>query len=327
MNRLGRIAAATAVMGIGSVMVAGAPVSANPAPSAPLAPQAAAQAVDEVGVTVTGEGRITATPDTARVVLGVEVQRPDVATAFADANATAQAVIDALVATGVAEEDIQTRELSIREQREPVAEGEFEIVGFVVSNLVEVTIDDLDAAGDVLTAAVDAGGDDLRLRRFELLVEQDSDQVRAARDAAFADARQRAEQYAALAGRELGELVEIREVISPGPIPIDGGAVAEDAAAVPIQPGTEDVVVRIETRWELGAPVAGPPVTDPDDTETDDTETTDTTGTTETTETTGTSLVDPPVDPTVPVPTTGTMVEPPVTAPPVIEPTAPSSAA
>ncbi|HVS43160.1 MAG TPA: SIMPL domain-containing protein [Candidatus Dormibacteraeota bacterium] len=58
---------------------------------------------------------------------------------------------------------------------------------------------------------VDAVGDDIRVHFFGLRFEDDRELRRRARDAAFADAREKAEQFAVLAGRALGPVRSIDE--------------------------------------------------------------------------------------------------------------------
>lgn len=65
-------------------------------------------------ITVVGEGRATAVPDIARVVVGVEVTRDDVQDAFDDAADAMAAMLDDLQAEGVEQADIRTEELSVR---------------------------------------------------------------------------------------------------------------------------------------------------------------------------------------------------------------------
>lgn len=83
---------------------------------APPVAQAAAEPGSEAaapsGVSVVGEGRVSGAPDTLRAT--VEVVRPTVDEALSVANDRAAAVIDAVVGQGVAEEDIQTRGVSVR---------------------------------------------------------------------------------------------------------------------------------------------------------------------------------------------------------------------
>ena len=209
------------------------------------------------GVTVPGEGRVRVEPDGAQVVVGVEVVRPEVGTAFSEASARARAILDALRAAGVDADDIQTEEISVRPQRErppdpAEVESRPEITGYVVTNLVEVTVRDLDRAGEILATAVEAGGDAARVQQFRLSVEPDDVHVDEARRAAFADALQRAEQYADAAGRTLGDLRSITEVSGAGPVRGPVPEAAEDAVvAPPVEPGQEEIVVRILATWLL----------------------------------------------------------------------------
>ncbi|MFD0886518.1 SIMPL domain-containing protein, partial [Streptosporangium algeriense] len=73
----------------------------------------------------------------------------------------------------------------------------------------------------------------------------------AARDLAFADARARAEQYARLAGRELGRVVAISEENVTPPIPMSYGAgfAAEKAS---VSPGQQTVSVSVRVVYGLG---------------------------------------------------------------------------
>lgn len=228
-----------------------------------VAAQEAEKDRESAGVTVVGEGRARAVPDTARVLVGVEVTRPDVDAAFGDANDAMGDILDTLRDQGVADEDLRTEELSVRERRDdrppprPTDEPQPapppdvpDVVGYTVTNLVEVTIRDLDRAGELISAVVDAGGSAVRIQRFSLAVDDDATLLDDARSAAFADAERRAEQYAELAGRDLGDLLAISEVIgspAPGPMP----EFADGAGAAPIEPGQQQAVVRIQTTWAL----------------------------------------------------------------------------
>lgn len=207
------------------------------------------------GVTVTGHGRVPDAPDTLRATVGVHVVRADVDTAFADANAAAERVLAALRDAGVADEDIQTRELSVRPEHEHRPEGPPEVTGYAVRNLVEVTITDVDQAGELLGAVADAGGDDARIERLWFDLEDNEEQLQAAREAAFEDARSKAEHYAGLADRELGPLVSVTETGADLPPPTEGmdTAVAADeaAGAAPIMPGEQEVGVQVQARWSL----------------------------------------------------------------------------
>lgn len=72
------------------------PSAAGAAGSQPEAAGDAATFAGLRGVTVLGEGRVEAAPDTGRLVVGVEVVRPDVSAAFDEASSAASDVLDAL---------------------------------------------------------------------------------------------------------------------------------------------------------------------------------------------------------------------------------------
>ena len=214
------------------------------------------------GITVIGTGRISGEPDTLRATFGVEVERPSVEEALGVANAAANRMTSALREQGVEEQDIQTAEFSVRPRfgEPPVQpapaepQDESEIRGYIVTNLVEVQIRDMERVGEVLQAAVEAGGDAARVRGVSFTLEDNEELLQAAREAAFADAQQRANHYAQLAERELGPLVSLSEAVESDPPrrPSEGAAAAgAEPQAVPVTPGEEEVTVRITAVWAL----------------------------------------------------------------------------
>lgn len=230
----------------------GAEVEAQGAAPAETGPRADA-------VTVVGEGTASGRPDVLRAVVGVEVTAEEVQPALTTANERAAAVVEALEEAGVASEDIQTLDVSVRTQHHappgpgpepggPPAAGAAPIVAV---NTVEVRIDDVDRAGEVLQAAADAGGDEARIRSVRFQLDDDDAHREAAREDAFADARRKAEHYAELAGRSLGPLVALEEQPSVGPPPPVPAAEAGGDAAVPIEPGSQTLRVRVTAVWAL----------------------------------------------------------------------------
>ncbi len=207
------------------------------------------------GITVSGVGRVTGTPDTLTATVGVEVSRDTVQAALDDANAAAEKVIAAVQQAGVAKDDIQTRDFGIDpryEQRAP--EQPPVITGYTVRNLLEVKVRALDSAGAVLQAAAQAGGDATRVHGVTFSLEDNEALLESARKEAFADAKQKAEQYASLSGRGLGALVSVSETVASPPTPqpyLDtaGGSMAR--AAVPIQAGQQEVSVQVTAVWSM----------------------------------------------------------------------------
>lgn len=206
------------------------------------------------GVTVIGHGRSAGQPDTARVRVGVQVVRPAAGQAVDAADEAAEEVLAAIRDQGIADEDVQTREYTVRPHREPGPEQQPTVTGYVVRNIVEVTVDDIDAIGQLLGAVTDAGGDDALVEGVHFVLEDDGPQMTAAREEAFEDARAKAEHYADLAGAELGDLRTVSEVGGPigPPTPLSGAAAADaEAARAPISPGEIDIDVQVQATWAL----------------------------------------------------------------------------
>ncbi|MGH8901222.1 MAG: SIMPL domain-containing protein [Egibacteraceae bacterium] len=207
------------------------------------------------GVTVNGLGRVMGSPDVLRATVGVSVTRPTVQEALDAANAAADALLEALRDQGVSGEDVGTRDFGVNPELGYPENSLPQITGYTVRNTVEAKLRDLGRVGEVLTAAVRAGGDAARVEGIGFMLDDNAALLQQARDAAFADARTKAEQYARLADRPLGALVSVSEVTAvPPPIPFEGRAGVEDAqsAPVPIAPGQQEVTVTVTARWTLG---------------------------------------------------------------------------
>jgi uncharacterized protein YggE len=204
-------------------------------------------------ISVSGTGEVTGTPDVLIVDLGVQVLRPTVGEATGDAARLAQAVIDALIAEGVVEKDIQTTNYSIRPEYDYRNDTQT-LRGYRVSNTVSAKIRDIERAGDVIDAAAAAGGNDAIVNNIRFDLEADGPLISAAREAAWNDAKAKAEQLAALAEVRLGKAVSISETSSPAPPPIAYGAALAEAAAdfaTPIQAGEASVSVVVTVQFAI----------------------------------------------------------------------------
>jgi len=193
--------------------------------------------VSAAGITVVGTGSVTTTPDTAEWSFGVQTSAETAEAALSANSEAMKRVVASLTDAGVSGDDLQTEQVSVwpRTGDDGVA-----IVGYDASNTVRATVRDLDRAGGIVDAAVAAGAN--QVYGPSLTVSDADAQYQAAVDAAFDDARARAEAIAEKAGVTLGAPVAIVEGGGGVPVPYYRGAVAEAAAAdVAVEPGTQDV--------------------------------------------------------------------------------------
>jgi uncharacterized protein YggE len=118
-------------------------------------------------ISLTGSGSASAQADQASVSLGVQVISMSARDAIGENADKMTAVIDAIKALGVSEDDIITTSYSVYPQYDWTEDGRI-FKGYTVTNLVQVTVKDLDIVGDVIDAAADAGSNQINGISFEL---------------------------------------------------------------------------------------------------------------------------------------------------------------
>jgi uncharacterized protein len=200
-------------------------------------------------VTVVGSGEVQGTPDTLTANVSIEATAPDVTAAMNQTSERQQAVINALTGSGVQSADIRTTNVSLQPQ---YSGGDNPaITGYRASNSIEVKIRQLNNASQALALIVSTGGDLTRINSVDYSIDDDSQLVKDARTRAFDDAKNRAEQYAQLAGLTLGKVVSISEASGTTPVPPSPPMPRATMEAVPLQPGQQSVGFSVTVIWEL----------------------------------------------------------------------------
>lgn len=199
---------------------------------------------DETLLSVSATGEAETRPDVAQFQAGVNNWAAS-ARAASEANAAdIREIVTALRSAGVAEKDIQTRAVGVQRIDYGDRKGQYQ-----ASNIVSVTVRDIDRAGQAVTAVTEAGanilsGPDLRM----------SDPEKAANSAygaAYRAARARAEAYAEAAGLKISRVLSIRDA---------GGAQGNRylPGAVPAAPPPPPVATQARgARWPVPEEAAG----------------------------------------------------------------------
>jgi uncharacterized protein YggE len=202
-------------------------------------------------VSVAGTGKVSGVPDVLRLDMGLQHNGNDVNEALNAANSDVAKIKKALDQYDVDSKDIQTSQLSIN----PHYENNGKVNGYEVFQGLTIKLRDLSKAGKAISDAAAAGGNATRINSVSFDIEDNAKMLQAARDAAFADAKAKAEQYAKLAGRRLGNVTQISEDTSyegaPMPYATGGMAAADSAKSVPIEAGSQQVSVNSSVSWEL----------------------------------------------------------------------------
>jgi len=203
------------------------------------------------GIWVTGQGKVTVVPDTVSLRLGVEAQEASVAQAQSVAVEAMDGIMAALIANGVAQNDIQTQYFSIY-QVTRWDDGEQIVIGYRVTNMVTVKIRDIESAGAVIDAVAVAGGDLVRINSISFFIDDPSAYYEEARQEAMADARAKAEQLATLGGVTLGNPTYISEGTPYSPDYRFNGFYDEGASGTtPISPGETEVSLSVQVIYAI----------------------------------------------------------------------------
>lgn len=209
-------------------------------------------------VTATGTGWTEAPPDLTLVSIGVECRAPAVAAAYSRAGEALAAVTAVLRGHGTASGDIRTTSLNVRADlvwRE--GEGQ-QVAGYVASGTLGVRLRDMASAAGVISEAVTAGGNDVRLNSLHLALSDDAAAREQARAAAWEDALRAGRQFAALASASLGPVLSVTEhVPAQGPVPVVGLQRASAVESVAVEPGGNRVETAVTVVWELDNTLPG----------------------------------------------------------------------
>ncbi|MEO5780453.1 SIMPL domain-containing protein [Arthrobacter oryzae] len=203
-------------------------------------------------ISVSGSGSAEAAPDLLTLTVGVESRRDNVAAAYGDAGKAATAVTAALRDRGVADRDITTSGLNVRAEV-TWQEGQGQTVsGYLASSTLCVRIRALAASSDIIAAAVAAGGDDVRLQGLVLGFADSSSVEARAREAAWNDALNTAQHYAALAGTSLGKVISVTQQsgVQP-PVPMAAMQRAAATESLSVEAGQSSMSAAIGVVWEL----------------------------------------------------------------------------
>ena len=133
----------------------------------PYVPQQVYRQPERRRMTVTGEGSVSAQPDTVSIQLGVRTESESVLQAEQENASVMNQVIDALIGTGIPRENIKTASFTISPLYDFV-EGEQVFRGYQVINSITVELNDVSKAGLVIDTAVQNGVNQVSSLQFSL---------------------------------------------------------------------------------------------------------------------------------------------------------------
>jgi uncharacterized protein YggE len=173
--------------------------------------------------------------------------------ALSENNQIMGRIMDILTGRKIAEKDVQTSYLNVTPEYRQDERGRMEnkIIGYSVSNQVQVRVRNLKDLGDVLDSLVRAGSNQVSGISFG--IDDPTKVINQARESAIADARDRAELYARSAGVRVGKILAISEQATEWPRAQGAYRMfdIQAASSVPVATGEQEYSVTIQMIFTL----------------------------------------------------------------------------
>ncbi|MEK7078268.1 MAG: SIMPL domain-containing protein [Patescibacteria group bacterium] len=205
---------------------------------------------DSRTITISAEGKVTASPDTAKIQLSVVTDGKTADEVQQKNSEDMNKVTDFIKSSGVETKDIKTTYYNLYPKYDYV-NGRQIPAGYSLSQTLEVKIRDLKKTGQILTGAVARGAN--QVSGVEFFVD-DPDNLKAqARQQAFDKAKTKAKELAKLAQVRLGKVITFSESSSGQPpifyekaLGLGGGGPIPD-----IQSGSQEIIVSVNVVFEI----------------------------------------------------------------------------
>lgn len=204
-------------------------------------------------ISVSAEGKVTATPDLASVNFSVVTEAKTAKEAQTKNTEKMNAVIDYLKSIGIESKDIKTTSYSLY-PRYDYPNGRSVLVGYVLNNSLNVKIRDFDIIGDLMAKSVDLGINQVGDVQFSI---ENPDQLKAeAGELAMKNAKEKATRLATQAGVSLGKIITFSESSSDYyPMPYyakaEGMGMGGGGVTPQIEQGSQEIKVTANISFEI----------------------------------------------------------------------------
>jgi len=241
---------------LAAMLLGGAGLAAHGSSSAHLAaaiskPQDPKCPTGAATVTVDGHATAQQAPNEITISLGVQTQATKATVALNDNSTKANALVAKLLIDGVAQNDIQTSNLSIQ----PIYSGQKQLLtGYQVNDTLTVTLLDLKSAGTIIDDAAQIAGNSVVVNDISFSVQNDGTVLAEARAAAVRQATAQAHAMASAAGMVLGPLCSLVDnTAAPQPNSVGAAEPLAARASTPVEAGEETVSADVTAVYELEA--------------------------------------------------------------------------
>lgn len=201
-------------------------------------------------LTVSATGSKKVMPDVGYLTVGLKTQNKSMKKAQSANRETMNALFDTLKGTGLAQDDIRTVNYSVYPMYDYTS-GSGKISGYEVTNMIELTIRDIDTVGDYIDIAAANGANTDYSVRFDIL--DKSVLYNEALELAVENAKGKADAIASAGGYKIISTLEISESQSYYSPPYDRYEMAEadGAASTPITAGQLEITANVTVVYQI----------------------------------------------------------------------------
>lgn len=202
---------------------------------------------------VSGTGKIVATPDTAIVTVGVSTNGLTVKDAQNQLNTSANKVSEAIKKLGIDAKDIESVNYNITPNID-YRQLKQRITGYTASTNLQIKVKEIEKTNSVIDAATENGANQVGGVNFEVGDKTKLDNL--ARVKAVSDAKAKAENAAKIAGFKLGRIINYTESASDYP-PFMAARTLQvsekDSASssTQIEPGSSEITLTVTLSYEI----------------------------------------------------------------------------
>ena len=200
---------------------------------------------------VVGTGAASTTPDVVVLETRFSCDGRDVASALSACTDAVTAAIAAAVEHQVGDQDRASTGIGVNQRWDNTGA---KIAGYTAFHTLRFAVRDQSKVGPLIAALAKATGNAFGLDNVSLRVSDPAPLAKQAREAAMADAHDKAAEYAAHAGRTLGQVIRVTEDGGVAPMPKmlgAGRAMAVADSAMPVEAGESTVTSSVRVRYSL----------------------------------------------------------------------------
>lgn len=208
-------------------------------------------------ISISGEGKVSATPDLARIEVGVTTQGSTASDVQTQNTNKINKIIDYVKKQGVPSEDITTSQFNMYPTYD-YSNGKSEINGYQANQTIVIKVKGVDKSRDqlntVLAGVTENGANQINGVTFTF---NDPDNLKQqAREKAIAKAKEKAQELARISGINLGRVITVSE--NEGYYPpvmyaegMGAGGMMDKSGVPSVEPGTQDISMTMTVVFEV----------------------------------------------------------------------------